>query len=197
MKDVVQMTWKLREKQPIILVLFIAFRLQTRESSKGDIWAKNNIFWCLVFVYFSCTCSLEVNASHLHGVCRVVWCDVCVVQQTLGAWLWLFSFATADEDKHRVERRKDVPEEGKKQQQNYVLWVDRLTSQLLLLTHSSMGLDSQSETMHRTLGSWECASNMQKKTKKKKQQKKKKPSPSPSLIKGIRFAASVYSAFPL
>lgn len=114
MKDVVQMTWRLREKQPIILVLFIAFRLQTRESSKGDIWAKNNIFWCLVFVYFSCTCSLEVNASHLHGVCRVVWCDVCVVQQTLGAWLWLFSFATADEDKHRVERRKDVPEEGKK-----------------------------------------------------------------------------------
>lgn len=43
----------------------------------------------------SFTWSLKVDASHLHGVGRVVGGDVCIVEQAFGARLRLLSFAAA------------------------------------------------------------------------------------------------------
>lgn len=73
----------------------------------------------------SCTWSLEIDASHLHGVCGVVGCDVCVVQQTLCARLWLFSLAAAEGDKDRVERGEDARQKNdtkKKTTESFFRW---------------------------------------------------------------------------
>lgn len=51
------------------------------------------------------TWSLEVYASHLHRVCRVVRCDVCIVEQAFCARLWFFSFSARGETNREVERR--------------------------------------------------------------------------------------------
>lgn len=51
--------------------------------------ASRNVLMCV----WACTWSLEVDASHLHRVGGMVRCDLSVVEQTFGAWLWFLPFA--------------------------------------------------------------------------------------------------------
>lgn len=53
----------------------------------------------------SFTWSLEVDASHLHGVCRVVGSNVCVVEQAFRARLRLLSFAAKQARSRKWETR--------------------------------------------------------------------------------------------
>lgn len=57
----------------------------------------------------SFTWSLEVDASHLHGVCGVVGRDVGVVQQALGPRLRLFPFATAERPGDKKSTVRSAP----------------------------------------------------------------------------------------
>lgn len=93
-------------------------RFRVRVTYRCCSISKGNRFCSSVYacVRPCCTLSLEVDASHLHRVCRVVGRNVRIVQQTFCAWLWLFPFATGKWDKHRVERGEDVQQ---KQQNNF------------------------------------------------------------------------------
>lgn len=59
------------------------------------------LFLSATLRYF--TWSLEVDASHLHGVGRVVGGNVCVVEQAFGTRLQLLSFAAARARRCRKE----------------------------------------------------------------------------------------------
>ena len=54
------------------------------------------------------TWGLEVDASHLDGVGRVVGRDLRVVQQTFCPRLRLFSFAAGDEREREREKQKEA-----------------------------------------------------------------------------------------
>lgn len=157
-----------------------------------SLWKWNFLLCCVVC--YSCTWSLEVNASHLHGVCRVVGCDVCVVQQTFRARLWLFPFAAGEWDKQIDSRKRRRTTKTQKQVTFRERSIQEKLSPSSLMTipnqlHNSNSLVTQRDEKaqvkpNQQLESRECVSSTHN-------------SPSRSLIKGIFFCWGRLFCLPL